>query len=616
MKKETKTPSYMKIKRPVSNGNHSKKSDEKAQDALIFDRIILSRKFEDFNTLQSDIQQYLNSLTDYSDAPVHILAIIAELMLRQNESRKFLDISLWLINNHIQHELSRIGDSQKIAQLYYNLARELENSNEITAATACLNISFILTGNSKYSDAAKAYTQYNDTASLYNDTASLSAPNEKDDSNTSIKGEVANCSINPATQFYTGFKEIIITPGVISPNTPIFLQGTFSPQRRATGFRTYLKCQILYIKGPEQKNLLFITADIFGFSSHMVEMIKKEALKIGVSPEAIILNASHTQHAPGTMPHIHSDLGVYNGQYCTSLTSMICNTLGTIDQNCEESYIYWGKPDGSSLPFALIKQKTSQKQIIMANQSWQFNSSLLEGNISADFPGYFKEALINSGKADYVMFLTAASGYTENRKDDGRGEQLSDTRIKARRAAQKIISTLDSSRLTALNKFDIVLENKQIYIPLQEIPCINNINELKNNSETLPVIKDWASRITTAYPDGNFPNALALNIQLIIINNEISLIILPAAFFPSLEQCIENTVSHFFTSTFMLGCTNGLICYIPDDGRIEQKDYSASLLPYYFMIPYHLAKGAEEKIASEIKKSLLKLMTKLDGSNR
>lgn len=581
--------------------------------------------------------------SDYKNIALTFLVSMAESLLTQNQSRKFLEISSFILTTYLEHQLESIKGASELASAYNMLAQQQDKTEQgITIALSSLNIAWILTDDSQYLDAIKKL-KMNDFSQLKEIEQSYADNKLKSNQTSAVIESNKSQNITPAF-FRTAFAEVDITPKISDAN-PVYLQGMAGKERKAIGVASPLKMQMLLIEDKNQTKILFVAADIFGFGSEMVELVRKTAAGWGIHPERIILNASHTQYAPGTLSHTFRTMGPFFKEYAMEIAGIICNSLTTLYDNLEESYIYSGKTDinvgvssrlgengtiefqtdetssyDQHTPFLLFEQQKSNKKIIMVNHGCQPTGLGDENNISADFPGYFRDELIKTGKVDHVMYLQGASGdIRESSTFDGEKvlcSRLEDAQKNGRVMAQSIQSVLDSdySLMIPLIESKISSISKTIYLRLKKIPDINQINLLKNDPLSEPVVREWASRLSLTYPNGDFPNALALDIQVVSIGNSSTFICFPAVPVSSIGINLKKLTDSPDT-TFILGNTNGLICYIPDDRRIEYGGYEADISPYYYMIPYLLAKGAEANIISEITNCYLKVCSSVNPKN-
>lgn len=621
--------------------NRQNTYSEESETTLLEYKIFLERKKEAYESLEAVITKFLELTTDYETMNLATLVIVAEYMLKINNGKSFIQITAIILNHYLEHELDSIKNTKKLALAYNMLAQQQESTikGKITAL-ACLDIAWILSDDQCYRNSIKELKN-GGISRPENIAIKKTAKEPSKDSNShssttcadEVKRTVLSESDSPAC-FRTSFGDFNITPK-ISDENPVFLQGIIGEERKATGVGSPLRMQLFLIEDESQTKILFVAADIFGFGSEMVEIIRNAALKWGIASERVILNASHTHYAPGTLSHTFRTMGPFFKEYAVEIAGIVGDSLSMLHDNLEESYIYSGKTDISvgvssrlgrngtiefqpdetgsydqHTPFLLFELQKSSKKIIMVNHGCQPTGLGIENSISADFPGYFREELINSGKVDHVIYLQGASGDIKeastlnNRKVLCRTSQ--DAKKNGRLMAQSIEYALDNVPLKPLTESIISCTSQIMYLRLKKLPDINRINELKNDPLSDPVIREWASRLGATYPSGDFPNALALDLLVAVIGKSSTFICLPAG--PVAELGISlKKITDYPESTFILGYTNGLLCYLPDDKSIERGGYESEISPYYYMIPYLIDKGMDSEVISTVNRCFSKV---------
>lgn len=611
---------------------------EESETTLLEYKIFLERKKEAYESLEAVITKFLELTTDYETMNLPTLVIVAEYLLKINNGKLFIQITAIIFNHYLEHELDSIKNTKKLALAYNMLAQQQENTTKgRIAALACLNIAWILSDDKFYSDSITQLKQGGifqpeniAIKQIVAEPVKVSDPHPSTILTDKIKKQTLSESDSPAS-FRISFEDFNITPK-ISDTNPVYLQGIPGEYRKAAEIDSSLRMQLLLIEDQNQTKMLFVAADILGFGSEMVELIRNDALKWGITPERVILNASHTHYAPGTLSHTFRTMGPLFKEYAMEIAGIVGNALPMLHDNLEESYLYSGKTDISigvssrleqsgtiefqpdetgnydqHTPFLLFELRKSNKKIIMVNHGCQ-PTGLGSGNhISADFPGYFREELVKTGKVDHVMYLQGASGDIKeastlhNKKILCRTSQ--DALKNGRLIAQAIEYALDNIPLKPLTESIISCTSHVMYLPLKKIPDINRVNELKNDPLSDPVIREWASRLSATYPSGDFPNALALDVLVAVIGKSSTFICFPAGPVSELGISLKN-ITDYPESTFVLGYTNGLLCYLPDDRSIERGGYESAIAPYYYMIPYLLDQGTDVEVVLKVKQCL------------
>jgi hypothetical protein len=426
--------------------------------------------------------------------------------------------------------------------------------------------------------------------------------------------------------YRAAFSEVDITP-LVSEDQPIFLQGMAGPARRAASVSVPLKMQLLLIEDEHFTKILLVTADLFGFGKEMVDRVRQMAEPWGIQPEGILLNASHTHYAPGTVSHISSELGPYYAQYANAICDTIGQGLDVLYDRLEECEIGVGHADlriglnrrlpekGSILfapnekgfydsftPFLCIKFKRSEKTVVLVNHGCHPTGLGNLPLISADFVGYMRDALRQSSDADGVMFLQGAAGSSKEAGfcNDGHprfATSLDDAKRNGTYMAEKIASALRSPLLPVSGP--IFCTSESAPLPIKPPPTKETLQRISENAATPAVIREWASKLNNGYPEGDFPTTVPMTVQLITIGGTVRFVGMPGE--PVAELAIKLRAGNpHLMSTFILGYTNGLLSYLPTDTMIKEGGYEPRDSSFFYLLPSQLALGTESEIVKAL----------------
>ncbi len=98
-----------------------------------------------------------------------------------------------------------------------------------------------------------------------------------------------------------GFSKIIITPDLSKRDKPLQLAG-YAPRKLCTGVHDDLFARAVYFEGQEKElttHILMIVCDIVSIDNTFSDLIKKYiSQKIPISPENIMISATHTHSGP------------------------------------------------------------------------------------------------------------------------------------------------------------------------------------------------------------------------------------------------------------------------------------------------------------------------------
>lgn len=444
--------------------------------------------------------------------------------------------------------------------------------------------------------------------------------------------------------FRGAYNQINITPQ-ISDKNPIFLQGLAGPHRRAITVSAPLMLQMLLLEDDRYSKILVITGDIFGFGPEITENVRAAAGEWGIEPEAIILNASHTLYAPGTISHGASSLGPFYKEYALKIIDIIVKNLpflfsklgscelsrGKIEAqlgsniklsgNKTSQFDFEPDPDGFYLrhtPFLMVNFIKNNSKVLLINHGCLPGGLDRENTISADYPAYLRESLTANKDASAVMFLQGASGNT--RLTDSMDEKVigcegaKGAQQKGELLAELIRAKLKQKLEPVRGSFFCI--NDQALLPFRELLKPEQIEKKAKNEEEHFLIREWAFNILKKFPSGYYPKFMALPIQLISIGREVSFMTFPGELSAELGQRVRR-LSRNPDGAFVLGCTNGLISFLPTDRIIEKNEAKARESCCAYLVPSTLAIGTESAIMARIKESLEKSEPeKANGRNK
>ena len=431
---------------------------------------------------------------------------------------------------------------------------------------------------------------------------------------------------SPGT-FRAAFLELDITPQV-SEASPVLLQGIPGPPRRVSKIDDPLKMQLLLIEDDHFTKLLIITADIFGFNVEMVQAIRSYATNWGIEPAGIILNASNTHNAPGTIDQLPQTVGYYYPDYARRIVTLIQKNLHQLYDGLETTKLSWSaseakiglnkrqvdgdriiagsNPDGPydrHTTFILAELTESNKQIILVQNSYYNTNFIDKLAISADFPGKLREALHTGGHADGVMFFQGSTG-TANQSTIKDGplnfaNSIEDIDYNGNQLAQYIAEKLQTPLHPIEGSICAVLETRQV--KFSNPPDCNQLEELVKDENASHLYRDWAYRLLERYPQGNFPTRAPMEIQAVRLGKQVHFLTLPGKPAAELSEATQILFPEY-SPLFFLGFTNGLLGYLPTSEMISGGGQECEMFHLLYGWPSPLATGVEPFIEDFVKK--------------
>ncbi len=154
--------------------------------------------------------------------------------------------------------------------------------------------------------------------------------------------------------------EVDITPPLDDGHE---LQGYFGPPRHPDRVESPLKMQLLLLEDATGHRAFFISADIFGFGPELMEAINGDAQIWGVSPAAVVANASHTHYGPGTVTHAVPGLGTFHHPFAAKIARAIAVALPELYQSLTSCTLFAGQADAQ---IGFNRRISADGKIVMA----------------------------------------------------------------------------------------------------------------------------------------------------------------------------------------------------------------------------------------------------------
>lgn len=421
------------------------------------------------------------------------------------------------------------------------------------------------------------------------------------------------------------FLQFDITPNV-SSNNPAYIQGMSGPQRVATEIGSPLFLQMFLMEDTNYTKTLFVSADIIGFDKSIVKYVRAHAAKWGIRPEGIVLNASHTHYAPGTISNMPISMGPYYENYTNQIMQIIVNNLLQLYVGLEPCQIHFAKanakiganrrkmingkavfapnPSGeymSDTPVIIIDLYKSNKRILWVNHACHPTGLGTDTRISSDFPGYMRQTLLKTRSADGVMFFQGAAGSSkETVPSEGSVEFCTNARH-----ARKNGDMLAKQVLAAIGKNlhpihgPLFCTCQLIHLPIKDASGNETLQAILQAPKKNLVLCEWAENMLKKYPTAEYPKTLPIEFQLIALGENFNILTVPAEPTAELASVIKS-LYRVSGHDFILGYTNGLEGYLPTDKMIGDGGYEVKESHFVYQHPSALERGFEKKVLQSI----------------
>jgi hypothetical protein len=358
----------------------------------------------------------------------------------------------------------------------------------------------------------------------------------------------------------------------------------------------------------------------------------------GIEPEGLILNASHTHYAPGTISYASKSIGPFYSEYARQIVQAIGQQLPILYNRLEECELSWGKveaqigvsrrlkkdgkvifapnPEGyydKDSPFILLHMLKTDKKVLWVNHGCHPTGLGSENVISADYPGYMRNALKSNGVVDGVMFLQGGAGSTRETVSTNGDVRFCENSTGAKEKGEFLATQIMNGLEKGLQpvKGSVFCTRRQITLPLKPTPPPNVLAQVRNNQGTDVLVREWANIILNRFPNGHFPTRLAMEVQLVSVGDKVLFVALPGEPVAELARDLRRLTSNP-DSTFVLGYTNGLIGYLPTDTMIEEGGYETEASQFIYILPSAPDKGTQSAITSSSEECLDALARKIE----
>ena len=429
--------------------------------------------------------------------------------------------------------------------------------------------------------------------------------------------------LNAGTEFRAGLATIDITPKVNEKNA-VALQGYAGPLRKANAALTPLILQILMLEDENYNKSIIISADLFGFDDAMVSQIRKLLEPWGVPPEAILLNASHTHYAPGTVSGLPEMLGPYYQQYASAIINGIAGQLEGLYESLQPCLLFSGEtalriginrrlsvngniefgenPDGyypDITPFLEIHLTNDEEKLFLVNHGCHPTGLGNADVIFADYPVYLREFLKNASHVKDVMFLQGAGGDVKEAvlsENPPRFTRTPEEVAKNGELMAEAIATASNNTLQFIHG-PLTACSEELRIPYQDYDIHPEIARYGQSTNGQTLQSQWAGMMESS--DGKSTETeLSLEVNFVRLGDRLSLVTFPGEPVGELAEAVVRNLKE--TNVFVLGYTNGLKAYLPTSEQIKEGGYESDTSRFVYGHPAPFQPKIEEKILDGI----------------
>lgn len=394
-----------------------------------------------------------------------------------------------------------------------------------------------------------------------------------------------------------------ITPNVSREN-PAYLQGMACGLRAATAVAVPLSLELCMLEDSNYTKLIIVTADIIGFDKSVVEEVRERAAQWGIGPEAIIMNASHTHYAPGTLSHMPKVMGPFYELYSRQILQIIVSNFEKLYKNLEPCEISVSKAETqigvnrraikkkkvcfapnaegayiNDTSLIRVDLKTSRKRILWIAHGCHPTGMGADNRISSDFPGIMKYELKRKRVADGVMFFQGAGGSSKEAIITNGRWKFCDNINEVRQNGMILARSVED----ALKK---------------RLQTVNGTFFCKSQRMHLPLVTSESGEVSV-----DTIQTMPVDIQIVCLGDNVKILTFPMELVAELALKIKRDIG-FSDNDCVLGYTNGLLGYLPTDAMLAAGGYEAEQSHHVYRQNGALAAGTEKKVAEAVKKLL------------
>ncbi len=386
-----------------------------------------------------------------------------------------------------------------------------------------------------------------------------------------------------------GVARVDITPPV---GTELCGYG-FYLNRRSTDIRDRLYSKALVLSDGVDR-VAIVTNDLIGITKETTKSVRNLTTEdTGIPRDHILLSCTHTHHGPATIPSLRA-CGEVDSDYLNILPKYIAGAIGMANSSLRDARI--GAGIGNLDDFSMNRVEkgglidpgvgvirvddVQDKPIaLLANFSCHPVVNPINSVVSSDFPGSATSIIETVKKGVTGMFLQGACGdinpvLTWSGKVEKAGVSLAAETLKV---AEQINTTEEITIGSKVANIELPLNAMNT----EEVRKILSEHKSKTDSDDRKerqlsrAYYEWAQSLLRKLKD-NPKLRLETEIQAVRIG-DIILGANPSETF--VEFCLEVKEKSPCKKTFLVGCANDFVGYIPDREDFERKGYAADLVP-------------------------------------
>jgi hypothetical protein len=430
-----------------------------------------------------------------------------------------------------------------------------------------------------------------------------------------------------ATTRKTGFRAssvaLDITPDVEAQSVP--LQGYAGPPRVARQKLTPLLLQLLLIEDAQRERCLIVAGDLFGFDRSIVQAVREALDAWGIGPESIVLNASHTHCAPGTVSNVPGVLGAYVPGYARAIAQAVAQVMPTLYDGLADArlrvaeararigvnrrsrrdgrVVFAPNPDGAyddHTPVLRIDLQGRDRPVLVVSHACHPTGLNAAPVLAGGYPSWFREALLKRVGPASVLFLQGAAGSAKLAAADDPAsfaKAPQDVVNQAQRLADAVADALEGEMTSVEGELSADLQTLQPELSTSRTD--NELRAIASDPARDALTRSWAQGVLGLADRGRCD----LEVQTLRIGEEVTMVTFPGEPVAELSLRIRREVPSA-SRAFILGYTNGLRAYLPTAEMVREGGYEADQAHQAYLLTGPFTEEIEPLLVQAVREQL------------
>ncbi len=413
----------------------------------------------------------------------------------------------------------------------------------------------------------------------------------------------------------------------ITPQQPMYMAGFAFRNRPGEKALHDLWAKVLVVEDADGKRVVFVCADIIGFTTAMAQTIAQRVQQAWEIERAnIVFNASHTHSGPmldglfEVMVELDQEhrerIATYTSALLDTITELVAEAIGTLEpaflsygcgtagfavnrrQVTPEGVINAYNPAGpSDFDVPVLKVANADGKLISILCGYACHTTVLNGyQFNGDWAGYAQIDLETKYPDVQVMFMMLC-GADQNALPRG-------TVVQAQTYGAQLATTVVRVLSKALQPLSGPLKTHYETIELALQPHSQADFE-EYATQTAPELicrARHAQKMLQTYDEGNPIQSVPYPVQAIAFGNDCTLLAMDGEVVVdySLRAKRELGVKNLIVA----GYSNGITAYIPSRRVLDEGGYEGGESRIYFGLPSPFAQNVEDRIFAALKRGV------------